>query len=339
MHRSRLAFAVAILAVSGCATEITAPERQDSSAQSCDRSSFGIAKTGLCTEGHCPMPNPPPEIAQIRRGVYVYEADTYSGSWDDWTGVDLDMRRVVKVERFAGAVIGGIKSLGTSSSTDYVRETDRTVEIVREETLGDETLDEVSCSANRLWADTMPQRGKLYDLTVRIGLRDGDATKIIGEHDLALVGFAGSFTKEFLSKFSEPRSSDMDRLKASIINLTSHGWYSQIGDRVLFDSNSYSLTDSAKAVLDHWVFFLTKNGKDRLMLEGHSDDRGSVELNRALGLKRAVATKDYLVGHGMEASRIGIVTYGKERPAVLIGPSGDVEGARAQNRRVVGIIE
>lgn len=126
-------------------------------------------------------------------------------------------------------------------------------------------------------------------------------------------------------------------MRKAIVDLTWHGWITQIGDRVFFDSNSSTLTDPAKAVLDRWVFFLSKNPQSHLVIEGHADDQGPGDINRALGLKRATAVKDYLVTHDIDEARIRTISYGKERPAVLIG--GDAEAARAQNRRAVGILE
>jgi peptidoglycan-associated lipoprotein len=66
------------------------------------------------------------------------------------------------------------------------------------------------------------------------------------------------------------------------------------------------------------------------MLEGHCDERGTVEYNLSLGEKRAKAVKDYLVGLGISADRLSIISYGKERPA----DPGHNEEAWAKNRRV-----
>ena len=65
------------------------------------------------------------------------------------------------------------------------------------------------------------------------------------------------------------------------------------------------------------------------MIEGNCDSRGSDEYNRALGERRALAAKEYLVQHGIAESRIRTISYGEERPAV----QGDDEASRAKNRR------
>ena len=66
-----------------------------------------------------------------------------------------------------------------------------------------------------------------------------------------------------------------------------------------------------------------------MRIEGHCDERGTVEYNLALGEKRARAARDYLVSLGTPASRLGIISYGKERP---VDP-GHSESAWAENRR------
>jgi peptidoglycan-associated lipoprotein len=66
-----------------------------------------------------------------------------------------------------------------------------------------------------------------------------------------------------------------------------------------------------------------------ITIEGHCDERGTVEYNQALGEKRAQAARDYVVAAGIAASRIQIISYGKERP---FDPGHD-ESAWSKNRR------
>src|SRR5688572_16110435 len=53
----------------------------------------------------------------------------------------------------------------------------------------------------------------------------------------------------------------------------------------------------------------------RIRIEGHADERGSVEYNLALGMRRANAVRDYLADFGIEASRFDVVSFGEDRPA------------------------
>ena len=108
----------------------------------------------------------------------------------------------------------------------------------------------------------------------------------------------------------------------------------QIGDRVLFGFDSYELTSDAKSILDNQASFLASNPSVRITIEGHCDERGTREYNLALGESRASATRDYLVAQGVNPARIKIISYGKERPAVI----GSNEDAWRFNRRAVSII-
>jgi OOP family OmpA-OmpF porin len=99
---------------------------------------------------------------------------------------------------------------------------------------------------------------------------------------------------------------------------------------VYFGYNSFRLTRESRDVLFRIAGANPRALKGSVLLEGHSDDRGSDEYNLALGEKRARAVKSYLVTLGVPASRITISSYGKERPVV----AGNTESAWAKNRRV-----
>ncbi len=81
-----------------------------------------------------------------------------------------------------------------------------------------------------------------------------------------------------------------------------------------FDFDSFALRDDAKAALDKDAKLLRDNADVSITVEGHCDERGTVEYNLALGEKRAGAARDYLVGAGVTAARVQTVSYGKERP-------------------------
>ncbi|MDQ6976452.1 MAG: peptidoglycan-associated lipoprotein Pal [Mariprofundaceae bacterium] len=99
---------------------------------------------------------------------------------------------------------------------------------------------------------------------------------------------------------------------------------------VYFSYNRSNLEASASAsVLDGYVSWLNDHSGVSVTVEGNCDERGSREYNLALGQARADRVKDYLVGHGVPASRIDTVSFGEERPACT--DSG--ENCWAQNRR------
>lgn len=104
------------------------------------------------------------------------------------------------------------------------------------------------------------------------------------------------------------------------------------GNTMFFDFDSAALRPDAAASVEYMVRWLNEFYPDTtLMIEGHTDDRGSREYNLELGCRRALAMIDALIGHGFAPERLGIVSYGEVRPAVL----GANEAAWAQNRRAV----
>lgn len=99
--------------------------------------------------------------------------------------------------------------------------------------------------------------------------------------------------------------------------------------RVHFDFDQYVLTDAAKETLANNAMLLKAAPAVMIKIEGHCDERGSDEYNMALGEKRALATKDYLVSLGVDAGRMSTISYGEEMP---LDPASN-ETAWAKNRR------
>jgi len=108
-----------------------------------------------------------------------------------------------------------------------------------------------------------------------------------------------------------------------------------VGDRVLFDYDSAKLDSSAKILLDSQSRFLRANTDLNFIIEGHCDERGTREYNLALGEQRATAVRDYLVIQGIDPDRIKVISYGKEKPAVV----GSNTMAWSKNRRAVTVID
>ncbi|MDB5439654.1 MAG: pal [Caulobacteraceae bacterium] len=101
-----------------------------------------------------------------------------------------------------------------------------------------------------------------------------------------------------------------------------------VGDRVYFDLDSSSIRADAQPVLAAQAAWLARYPTVNIRIEGNADERGTREYNLALGDHRANAIKDFLVGKGVNASRITTLSYGKERPL----DSGTGEAAWAKNR-------
>lgn len=113
------------------------------------------------------------------------------------------------------------------------------------------------------------------------------------------------------------RAAEIERLRTTI------------SDMVFFDYDESAIREDARSILDRKVPILRANAGVTLRIEGHADERGSVEYNLALSLRRATAIRDYLVGFGIDASRLEIVPMGEERPL----ETGTSEDAYARNRR------
>ena len=103
---------------------------------------------------------------------------------------------------------------------------------------------------------------------------------------------------------------------------------------VHFGFDKSDLDGGATDVLARNVDWLKQNGRAKVELEGHTDSRGTIEYNLALGARRAKAVKDYLVGQGIAAERISTISYGKELP--LCQEENDACWTR--NRRVHSVI-
>jgi peptidoglycan-associated lipoprotein len=98
---------------------------------------------------------------------------------------------------------------------------------------------------------------------------------------------------------------------------------------IYFDFDQAAIREDSKKLLNENIEWLRKNSAAKVIIEGHTDERGSSEYNLALGDRRARATRDYLMAAGVEANRISSISFGKERPFVL----GHDDSAWQWNRR------
>lgn len=103
---------------------------------------------------------------------------------------------------------------------------------------------------------------------------------------------------------------------------------------VFFDYDQSRITSDAERTLRQKVEILRNNPEVTVRLEGHADERGSTEYNLALGQRRAESVKEFIVGFGIDPSRIRTISYGEERPLV----NASNEQAWSRNRRVEVVI-
>jgi OOP family OmpA-OmpF porin len=106
-------------------------------------------------------------------------------------------------------------------------------------------------------------------------------------------------------------------------------------ETIHFPSSSDRVSNIAKAKLDEVALRMKQNPAATALIIGHTDDQGSEEANRALGLRRADAAKSYLVTrHQIDPSRISTESRGASEPV----SSNDTEAGREENRRAVIIV-
>ncbi len=106
-------------------------------------------------------------------------------------------------------------------------------------------------------------------------------------------------------------------------------------DTIYFDFDKSTISGAERGKLQQVSDWFKSNPGHSLFLAGHADKRGTPEYNRALGERRALAVREYLVGLGLPAGSLYTNSYGSARPAI----DGDTEEAYAKNRRVeIGVI-
>jgi len=106
-------------------------------------------------------------------------------------------------------------------------------------------------------------------------------------------------------------------------------------DDVYFEYDSSALLPEAQSILMEKSEWLRNNPQAGIVIEGHTDERGTVEYNLALGDRRAESVRTFIMELGVDTSRIRTVSYGEERP---VDPGSD-ESAWARNRRAHFFVE
>jgi len=99
--------------------------------------------------------------------------------------------------------------------------------------------------------------------------------------------------------------------------------------RIHYDYDRSTIRSDSEQTLMRKVAVLRANPDVRLRIEGHTDERGSIEYNVALGQRRAEAARDFLVNFGIASNRLETVSWGEDRPLVRASN----EDAWAMNRR------
>ncbi|MGD2096409.1 MAG: OmpA family protein [Desulfobacterales bacterium] len=108
-----------------------------------------------------------------------------------------------------------------------------------------------------------------------------------------------------------------------------------MSEDIYFRKGSYQLQPQARTTLHRKAEFLKKYPDVAVIIEGHTDERGTREANIAFGDRRAGEVKSFLIREGIERKRLIPVSFGKERPVA----TGKTEADRAKNRRVHFVVK
>ena len=103
---------------------------------------------------------------------------------------------------------------------------------------------------------------------------------------------------------------------------------------IYFDFDKYEVRSGEAEILKENAAILKKYPNVKIQIEGHCDERGTIEYNLALGERRANSTKKYLISLGIPENRISTISYGEEKP---LDPR-HTEEAWAKNRRAHTIV-
>jgi peptidoglycan-associated lipoprotein len=108
----------------------------------------------------------------------------------------------------------------------------------------------------------------------------------------------------------------------------------QVLKKINFDFDMYTIREDMKPVMQANADWLLKFASVEVLVEGHCDERGTIEYNIALGEKRAEAARNYLISLGLNGAKVKIISYGKSKPLV----QGVDEATYFQNRRAEFVI-
>jgi len=123
----------------------------------------------------------------------------------------------------------------------------------------------------------------------------------------------------------------VEKPKDEIDNLLKDG---RLG-AIYFDYDEATLTDTAQKTLQKNAEWMRRNLSAQIQVEGHCDERGTTEYNIALGERRAVAVRKYLIQLGIDSARLSIISYGAEQPIVF----GNTEETFVKNRRAEFLVQ
>lgn len=171
----------------------------------------------------------------------------------------------------------------------------------------------VSCASKQVYIP-MAERAALENQRIQESATDSKAA-LSGSGGEGREG-RGGITDEDISGSAARSSDSVARMNGLIKD-------------IYFDFDSYALRNEDVPLLRDLSAWLKANKGKNAAIEGHCDERGSIEYNMALGQKRAEAVREYLLTSGVEKGRLKTISFGKETPI----DAGHTEEAWSKNRR------
>src|SRR5690606_5633976 len=158
-----------------------------------------------------------------------------------------------------------------------------------------------------------------------IGSKSGNtaAGVIIG----AVVGAACSGA---IGKYMDKQAKELEEIEAAEVERVGEGIKLTFESGILYGFDSYELTPASQQSVMELARILNEYPDTNVLIEGHTDNKGSAEYNQGLSERRAVSVANYLKMQGVDGSRISTRGLGLENPV----ESNDTEAGRAKNRRV-----
>lgn len=160
---------------------------------------------------------------------------------------------------------------------------------------------------------------------------DSDVTQPIEDKDLKAKEAAEKARQEELAR---QRALEEERLKEEAARREA-ARNQFLTEDIFFDFDSFAILPEAQDVLSSKGEWLRNNPDISVTIEGHCDERGTIEYNLALGDSRAQSAKNFLVNLGIAESRLNTISFGEERPM----DPGSNEDAWAKNRRAHFVID
>src|SRR4030042_5513447 len=160
-------------------------------------------------------------------------------------------------------------------------------------------------------------------------VREAKEAKEVKERELARIKEEEARIKEEEAKLARKGELEKSLVAKKERGIEGEVFESKLLKEIRFDYDKYDIRRVDEGILRENAAFLKKNPKMKIQIEGHCDERGTVEYNLALGERRANNTKRYLVSLGITFPESEVILYGEERP---LDPSNNEE-AWAKNRR------